>query len=54
MGSESLGWEPLVTEGWEVHEVPGSHDSMLGEPHIQVLAEKFAEHLRRAQEAGAE
>jgi thioesterase domain-containing protein len=32
-----------------VHEVPGSHHSMLGEPHVHVLAEKLGERLRRAQ-----
>jgi thioesterase domain-containing protein len=49
VGSSSLGWEPLITDEWEVHEVPGSHHSMLGEPHVHVLAEKLGERLRRAQ-----
>ena len=30
-GSPVLGWEPYVDDDWEVHEVPGSHDSMIGE-----------------------
>ena len=50
-GSDALGWEPLITDDWTVREVPGSHDSMLGEPHVQVLAALLAEHLRRAQDA---
>jgi thioesterase domain-containing protein len=49
-GSPALGWEPYVDENWEVHEVPGSHDSMLGEPHVHVLAATLGSSLRRAQE----
>jgi thioesterase domain-containing protein len=51
IGSDVLGWEPLITDDWTVCEVPGSHDSMLGEPHVHVLAALLAEHLRRAQDA---
>ena len=49
-GSPVLGWEPYADDGWEVHEVPGSHDSMLGEPHVHVLAATLSSCLRRAQE----
>jgi thioesterase domain-containing protein len=51
--SETLGWESLITPDWTVAEVPGSHDSMLGEPHVHVLAGVVAEHLRLAQERTA-
>jgi thioesterase domain-containing protein len=53
-GSDVLGWEPLITDDWTVREVPGSHDSMLGEPHVQVLAALLAEHLERAQDVFAD
>jgi thioesterase domain-containing protein len=49
-GSPLLGWEPYADDDWEVYEVPGSHDSMLGEPHVHVLAETLTSCLRRAQE----
>jgi thioesterase domain-containing protein len=48
-GSQVLGWERYVDDAWEVHEVPGSHDSMLGEPHVHVLAATLARCLREAQ-----
>jgi thioesterase domain-containing protein len=51
-GSPVLGWEPYVDDDWEVHEVPGSHDSMIGEPHVHVLASTLAACLRAAQQQG--
>ena len=48
-GSSVLGWERYVNDDWEIHEVPGSHDSMLGEPHVHVLAATLASCLREAQ-----
>jgi acyl-CoA synthetase (AMP-forming)/AMP-acid ligase II/thioesterase domain-containing protein/acyl carrier protein len=42
-----LGWAPVLTEGWESIEVPGDHDSMIGEPHVHVLAARLAEELER-------
>ena len=49
-GSPALGWERYVEDNWEVHEVPGSHDTMLGEPHVHALADTLSTCLRRAQE----
>lgn len=51
-GSPVLGWEPYVDDDWEVHEVPGSHDSMIGEPHVHVLASTLGACLRAAQQRG--
>jgi acyl-CoA synthetase (AMP-forming)/AMP-acid ligase II/thioesterase domain-containing protein/acyl carrier protein len=45
-GSLHLGWEKVGVDGWSVVEVPGSHFTMLGEPHVQVLAARLAEALR--------
>jgi thioesterase domain-containing protein len=47
-GSDVLGWESLLTDDWTVIGVPGSHDSMIGEPHVHVLGARIAEQLRRA------
>jgi thioesterase domain-containing protein len=49
-GSPVLNWERYVDDDWEVHEVPGSHDSMLGEPHVHVLAAILKQTVLRAQE----
>jgi hypothetical protein len=46
-GSRDLGWAALLDAGWEAELVPGNHDTMIGEPHVHVLAAKLAEHLRR-------
>jgi thioesterase domain-containing protein len=39
-----LGWEPLLRE-WTSDFVPGSHDTMIGEPHVHIVAAKLAERL---------
>jgi len=46
-GSEVLGWDPLLNDDWTVVGVPGSHDSMIGEPHVHVLGAHIAAQLRR-------
>jgi acyl-CoA synthetase (AMP-forming)/AMP-acid ligase II/thioesterase domain-containing protein/acyl carrier protein len=48
-GSRVLGWERYVQDDWEVVEVPGSHDTMLGEPHVHTLAARLASCLVAAQ-----
>jgi thioesterase domain-containing protein/acyl carrier protein len=40
-------WPGLATE-IEVHLVPGNHDTMLSEPNVAVLAERFSKALRQA------
>ena len=49
-GSEVIGWEAYVQDDWQVLEVPGSHDSMLGEPHVHALAATLGTCLREAQQ----
>ena len=49
-GSPDLGWAPVLVAGCVAEPVPGSHETMIGEPHVHVLAAKLAEHVRRAQE----
>ena len=44
-----LGWGGLAAGGLELHHVPGTHLEMLGEPHVQVLGEKFKACLEQAQ-----
>ena len=46
-----LGWGGLVEGGLAVYEVPGDHESMLREPHVQRLGELLAELLRQPQDA---
>jgi len=43
----ALGWGPLAAGGVEVVEVPGTHDTILDEPAVQVLAERLWERLQR-------
>jgi thioesterase domain-containing protein len=45
----SKGWTRLSTEPVEVHTVPGHHETILGEPHVQVLARLLGESLDRAE-----
>lgn len=44
-----LSWSQLAVAGLDVYNVPGDHASLLNEPHIQVLAEKFRACLEQAQ-----
>ena len=46
--SPDLGWEPVLDAGWTSVEVPGNHDSMIGEPHVHVLAARLDVCLRVA------
>ena len=45
-----LGWDDVVTSDWESRAVPGSHRTMLGEPHVFAVADVLAEVLPRAQD----
>jgi thioesterase domain-containing protein/acyl carrier protein len=38
-------WENLIAGEIEVHEIPGDHETMLYEPHVQILAEKLKTRL---------
>ena len=45
-------WDRFVTGGVEKIVVPGTHVSMLEEPHAQVLAERLEQALRRGTDGG--
>ena len=45
-----LGWAPLLQAQRTSDLIPGSHDSMIGEPHVHVLAARLAERVRDAQQ----
>jgi len=46
--SLDLGWASLMPPGSECVEVPGDHDSMIGEPHVHVLAARLRDCVRVA------
>jgi hypothetical protein len=43
-----LGWGGLAAGGLEIQTVPGDHESIVKEPHVQVLATKLRACLCRA------
>ncbi|KAB8334016.1 amino acid adenylation domain-containing protein [Scytonema tolypothrichoides VB-61278] len=43
-----LGWGNLITGGIDLHNIPGAHSTMLGEPHVRVVAEKLKDCLEKA------
>ncbi|MBD2365339.1 amino acid adenylation domain-containing protein [Anabaena minutissima FACHB-250] len=43
------GWSGMAKQGVEIHEVSGTHLGMLGEPGVQILAEKLRVCLEAAQ-----
>jgi len=38
---KTWGWNQFSSQPVEVHVVPGNHTTMLGEPHVRVLAQRF-------------
>jgi acyl-coenzyme A synthetase/AMP-(fatty) acid ligase/thioesterase domain-containing protein len=44
-----MGWGSLPAGGVEVHHVPGNHDRILMEPHVQTLASQLRTSLLKAQ-----
>lgn len=46
-----LAWGKLAAGGMEIHEFPGSHDEMLTEPQVRLLAEELRACLTREQES---
>jgi amino acid adenylation domain-containing protein len=50
-GEPSLGWERVHRGTITVHPIPGTHLSMLTDPHVKMVASIVSESLRRAQVA---
>jgi amino acid adenylation domain-containing protein len=40
-GGPEFGWAGFASEGVQVEEIPGNHDTLLREPHVAVLAQKL-------------
>jgi thioesterase domain-containing protein len=49
---KDLGWGALARGGVEVHEVPGDHFSLIAMPHVEHLAARLRELLKRAVTGG--
>ncbi|MBW4457213.1 MAG: amino acid adenylation domain-containing protein [Nostoc indistinguendum CM1-VF10] len=45
----AMGWDKVSSEPVETHDVPGDHNTMVAEPHVQVLAEQLRACLDKAQ-----
>jgi acyl-CoA synthetase (AMP-forming)/AMP-acid ligase II/thioesterase domain-containing protein/acyl carrier protein len=48
-GGEHDGWAALVDGRIEIHDVPGGHNDILGEPQVRILAQKFGAVLAERQ-----
>ncbi|HEX7331915.1 MAG TPA: amino acid adenylation domain-containing protein [Pyrinomonadaceae bacterium] len=46
LGRRTKGWETVVKTGVEVHDVPGTHFTMMQEPNVTVLAEHLTALLK--------
>jgi thioesterase domain-containing protein len=44
----TLGWTDIARDGVEVHQVPGSHLSIMRKPHVDRLVEKLTQYLADA------
>jgi acyl transferase domain-containing protein/thioesterase domain-containing protein/NAD(P)-dependent dehydrogenase (short-subunit alcohol dehydrogenase family)/acyl carrier protein len=47
-----LGWERWTTQGVEVHEIPGTHEDLMTEPNVRVVAQEVAGCLTRGRRTG--
>lgn len=52
--THTLGWDTLVGDRVEVNVIPGSHESMLQEPNVQIVAAKLRQYLNDAQGISSE
>ena len=48
----TLGWEPLVRGGMEIHDTPGHHGAIVREPRARKLAQQLAGVLKVVQDQG--
>src|SRR5690606_3711981 len=48
--SHTLGWDALVEQRLEVHVIPGTHETMLQEPNVQIVASRLRGLLERARQ----
>ena len=44
-----LTWKKMAGKGFEVHQIPGRHDTVKEEPNVAILAEKLTACLERAE-----
>src|SRR5262249_33430775 len=47
--NHTLGWDALVQDRVQVTVIPGTHESMLQEPNVQIVAARLRHLLERAQ-----
>ena len=47
----TFGWDAVAADGVEVHTVPGSHQTIIEAPHVEILAEVLGACLARAEGA---
>ncbi len=45
----TLGWDTVAAGGVEVHTVPGNHQTIIGAPHVETLAEILGTCIARAE-----
>ncbi|MGZ4804909.1 MAG: type I polyketide synthase [Ilumatobacteraceae bacterium] len=48
----TYGWDKVVTDGFELVQVPGNHDTLVLEPNASTLVQKLRATLDRTQESG--
>ena len=46
-----LEWRKLATDGFELHEIPGTHHTMMREPHVRMLAAELEICLQKISQA---
>ena len=46
---DAMGWDEFITGGVQVEDLPGTHHTIVKQPHVEILASRMRAHLSEAQ-----
>jgi amino acid adenylation domain-containing protein len=46
---DAMGWDQFITGGVKIEDLPGTHHTIVKQPHVEVLASRMRAHLSEAQ-----
>jgi len=46
---DAMGWDEFITGGVQVEDLPGTHHTIVKQPHVEILASRMRAHLSEGQ-----
>jgi len=46
---DAMGWDEIITGGVQIEDLPGTHHTIVKQPHVEILASRMRAHLSEAQ-----